>query len=97
MTDIAQLTKVLRRPLVTEKSLRLQEQGRYTFEVDPMANKGIVKQAVERLFGVDVVQVNIIRVKGKRKRFGPRWMQKPGYKKAIVTLKPGQKIPILEG
>lgn len=97
MTDIAQLTKVLRRPLITEKSLRLQEQGRYCFEVDPQANKGLVKQAVERLFSVDVVQVNIIRMKGKRKRFGPRWVQKPGYKKAIVTLKPGQKIPILEG
>ncbi|MCS7207726.1 MAG: 50S ribosomal protein L23 [Dehalococcoidia bacterium] len=97
MTDIAQLTNVLRRPLITEKSYRLQEQGRYSFEVDPRANKGLIKQAVERLFGVDVVRVNVMWVKGKRKRLGPRWVQKPGYKKAIVTLKPGQKIPILEG
>lgn len=97
MTDIVDLTKILVRPLVTEKSARLQEDGTYTFEVPLTASKGIVKQAVERLFKVDVVRVNTSRVKGKRKRFGMRMTQRKDWKKAIVILKSGQRIPIVEG
>ncbi|MBI4337281.1 MAG: 50S ribosomal protein L23 [Chloroflexi bacterium] len=97
MTDLQDLTKVLVRPLVTEKSTRLQETGSYTFEVALHTNKGIVKQAVERVFNVDVINVNVLMVRGRRRRFGPRWVRSPDWKKAIVTLKPGQKITIFEG
>ncbi len=90
--------EVLRRPLITEKSTNLQEgQGMYVFEVDPRANKAQVKAAVEKSFNVKVVAVNVARVKGKRKRFGPKLVQRPSWKKAVVSLKAGDRIQIFEG
>ncbi|MDR5693961.1 MAG: 50S ribosomal protein L23 [Armatimonadota bacterium] len=86
--------EVIRRPIVTEKSMRLMQMGKYTFEVDPRANKGMIKEAVKRLFGVDVVKVNTITIPGVTKRRGQHYYRLPGMKKAIVTLKPGQKIEI---
>ncbi len=93
--------QVLKRPLITEKSNELREQsGKYTFEVDPKANKIQIKQAVQRRFNVDVLNVSTIRVKGKRKtqmtRKGYFQGQRPLRKKAIVTLKPGQSIDIFD-
>ncbi|MBF8267596.1 MAG: ribosomal protein [Dehalococcoidia bacterium] len=90
--------EVLRRPLITEKSTILQEEhNRYTFEVDPRANKAQVKMAVEKSFSVQVIGVNMVRVKGKRKRFGGKIVQEPSWKKAVVSLKQGDKIQVFEG
>lgn len=89
--------QILIRPVITEKSTRLQEEGRYVFEVPLSATKTQIKEAVEKAFGVKVVEVNTVIVKGKRKRWGPRLVQRPTRKKAVVTLQPGQKIPVFEG
>ena len=92
-----QVFDIIRRPVVTEKSTLLQEQGRYTFEVATSATKLQIKQAVEEAFNVEVVRVNTMNVRGKRKRFGPRLAARPGWKKAIVQLAPGDTITIFEG
>jgi large subunit ribosomal protein L23 len=92
-----QLFEVLRRPLVTEKNTALQAQGKYVFEVDRDANKEQVKQAVEKAFKVTVTAVNIMKVRGKEHRVGRRVVAGTPWKKAIVSLKPGDKIQIFEG
>ena len=94
---MAQVFDILRRPVVTEKSTLLQEEGRYTFEVRPNATKHQIKQAVEEAFNVEVLRVNTMNVLGKRKRFGPRLVARPSWKKAIVLLAPGNTITIFEG
>jgi large subunit ribosomal protein L23 len=88
---------ILRRPIITEKSTNLQEQGRYSFEVAPKASKLQIKRAVEEAFSVKVLGVNTMSVKGKRKRFGPRPSTRRSWKKAVVTLAPGNSITIFEG
>ncbi len=92
-----QVFDILRRPVITEKSTILQEEGRYTFEVAQNATKHQIKEAVEEAFNVDVLQVNTMHVRGKRKRFGPRIAQGRSWKKAIVLLSPGDTITIFEG
>jgi|TARA_Y100000294_G_C8239036_1_gene209989 large subunit ribosomal protein L23 len=89
--------KVLIKPTVTEKSTLLQESGKYTFQVALKANKVEVKQAVETNFDVTVMDVNITKLHGKRKRYGPRPAKQPDVKKAVVTLKPGDRINFIEG
>ena len=88
---------ILRRPIITEKSTNLQERGQYSFEVAPSASKLQIKRAVEEAFSVRVLGVNTMNVKGKRKRFGPRQTTKRSWKKALVTLSPGDSITIFEG
>jgi large subunit ribosomal protein L23 len=92
-----ELLEVLRRPVISEKNTLLQEEGKYTFEVAERANKYQVKQAVEKVFKVKVKQVNVITVHGKPKRMRGREIRAPSWKKAIVTLEPGEKIEIFEG
>jgi len=92
-----QLYEVLRRPLITEKNTGLQASNKYVFEIAKEANKPLVKQAVEKAFKVTVSDVNIVSVSGKKKRYGARIVAKPSWKKAIVTLKEGDKIQIFEG
>ncbi len=92
-----QLYEVLRRPLITEKNTGLQASNKYVFEVATGANKPLVKAAVEKVFKVTVSDVNIVSVYGKKKRYGARMVAKPSWKKAIVTLKEGDKIQIFEG
>jgi len=92
-----QLFDVLRRPLVTEKNTGLQEQGKYSFEVAKEANKLAVKQAVEKAFKVTVLSVNVSTVRGRERRGGRRVVAGSPWKKAVVTLKPGDKIQIFEG
>ncbi len=92
-----QLYEVLRRPLVTEKGTVLQAMGKYAFEIANEANKVQVKQAVEKAFKVTVTGVNIMTVRGREKRVGRRMIVKSPWKKALVTLKPGDKIQIFEG
>ncbi len=89
--------QVLLKPTITEKSTLLQESGRYTFEVALDANKGLVKEAVEKNFNVTVTDVNITMLRGKRKRYGPRLKKMPDTKKAVVTLRPGDRINLIEG
>ncbi len=91
------LYEILRRPLITEKYTVLQIQGKYAFEVDGKANKPQVKQAVEKAFKVEVTAVNMMIVPGKRRRLGRRQLPAHHWKKAIVTLKPGDKIELFEG
>lgn len=88
---------ILRRPIITEKSTLMQDEGRYAFEVSRRANKLQVKRAVETAFGVTVVKVNTMNVRGKRKRYGPRTSAQKSWKKALVTLAPGDNITIFEG
>ncbi len=90
--------EVLRRPIRTEKSDNLQEMSKYMFEVDRRATKIMVKQAVEAAFNVSVVDVNIINVPARMGRYGRRQViSKSAWKKAIVTLAPGDKITFFEG
>jgi large subunit ribosomal protein L23 len=89
--------EVLIRPTITEKSTLLQESGRYTFQVMPRANKVQIKEAVEKNFNVTVLDVNITKQRGKQKRYGPRFKKMPDIKKAVVTLKPGDRINLIEG
>ena len=91
------LYEVLRRPLITEKNTVLQAQGKYAFEVAGEANKPQIKQAVEKAFKVKVTAVNVMTVPGKERRIGRRQVLTQSWKKAIVTLKPGDRIEIFEG
>ncbi len=91
------LYEVLRRPLITEKNTMLQAQGKYAFEIAREANKPQIKQAVETAFKVKVLAVNVMTVPGKTRRVGRRQVLTQSWKKAIVTLKPGDKIELFEG
>lgn len=89
--------EVLRRPVITEKSMTQAEDGLYTFEVDRRANKKQVKEAVEKAFDVTVEKVAIINVQGKKRRWGRKVVETSGWKKALVTLREGDRIQIFEG
>ena len=90
--------KVIRRPLITEKSTIQKElYNQLAFEVDRRANKIEIKKAVERIFKVQVEDVRTMNYLGKRKRLGRTMGRRRHWKKAIVTLKPGQKIEFFEG
>ena len=90
------LYEILRRPLITEKNAALQAEGKYAFEVAGVANKILIKQAVEKAFKVKVTAVNVMTVPGKERRVGRRVVQTPSWKKAIVTLQTGDKIEFFE-
>ncbi|HYH10006.1 MAG TPA: 50S ribosomal protein L23 [Thermoanaerobaculia bacterium] len=86
--------QVIRRPLVTEKSTILREEGNVlAFEVDPNANKIQVKSAVEELFKVKVEEVRLFNVRGKMKRMGRYVGKRRDWRKAYVRLKAGEKAP----
>jgi large subunit ribosomal protein L23 len=90
--------KIIRRPLITEKSTRQKDESRqYIFEVHRDANKIEIQSAVERLFKVKVLQVRTSNVLGKVKRLGRRYGKRPDWKKAIITLKEGDRIDFFEG
>jgi large subunit ribosomal protein L23 len=89
---------VIRRPIITEKSSSLKEAGnQYVFEVQRDANKIEIKRAVEKLFKVKVVSVQVALMQGKERRVGRFSGKKPDWKKAIVKLSPKDKITIFEG
>lgn len=83
---------VIKRPIITEKTTRLKQYGIYVFEVDINATKPMIKQAVEKLFNVDVVDVKTMVMKGKLRRYGRYEGYQPDWKKAMVKLKKGQTI-----
>jgi large subunit ribosomal protein L23 len=90
--------EVLKRPLITEKTTIAMESGDYSFEVDMRANKHLVKDAVETAFNVTVNDVRIAVMPSKTARRGRRVsIRCPKWKKAVVTLKPGDHIPLVEG
>lgn len=83
---------VLKRPVISEKSVGLVEENKYSFWVDTAANKIEIKAAVEKMFKVKVVEVRTMNVLGKMKRVGKSQGKKADRKKAIVTLKAGERI-----
>ena len=90
--------KIVKKPLVTEKgTVMLSEGNRVTFKVHLDANKIEIREAVQKIFSVTVLQVNTQVVRGKRKRFGKAMGQTRSWKKAMVQLKEGDKIEIFEG
>jgi len=92
---IGEAWKILRTPQVTEKATELAKQNQYVFKVYARANKTEIKKTIEDLYGVDVLDVKIIRVPAKRRRLGRIRGWRKGYKKAIVKIKEGQKIEIM--
>ncbi len=89
--------QILIAPVVSEKSYSLIEASKYSFKVHPRAHKTQIRQAVEELFDVKVLSVNVIKVQPKPKRRGVSRGTKPGWKKAIVQLREGDRIEIFEG
>ena len=90
--------QVIKRPLITEKSMRgNEEHNTVVFQVDCKANKLMIKQAVEALFQVKVLEVNTLNVRGKKKRVRMREGRRPDWKKAYVTLREGDTITFFEG
>ncbi|MEW6443700.1 MAG: 50S ribosomal protein L23 [bacterium] len=92
------LYQVIRRPIITEKSTSLKEESnKVSFEVHPEANKREIKAAIERIFKVHVVGVRTFNQTGKQKRVGRHRGYRSDWKKAIVTLKPEDRIEFFEG
>jgi large subunit ribosomal protein L23 len=90
-------TKVVIRPIVTEKSEKMKaENNQYTFEVARRCNKSTVKKAVEQLFNIKVEKVRVMNYEGKPKRMGVFAGKRANWRKAIVTLKKGERIESLE-
>lgn len=89
--------EVLRRPVITEKSNILSDEGKYVFEVAADANKLQIREAVEFIFDVGVVKVNTMVMPAKRGRRGRKWyMRSRQWKKAVVTLEPGDSINLFD-
>ena len=89
---------VLKKPLITEKSNVMKEElNQIAFAVDPRANKIEIKEAVQKIFNVHVLKVRTFNLLGKRKRLGRSEGKKSDWKKAIVTLKEGERIDFFEG
>lgn len=85
---------LIKKPWVTEKATDLQPAGKYVFFVEPWATKPEVKKAIKELYRVDAARVAIVNNPGKNKKYRNVLSHRSGYKKAIVTLKPGQKIDL---
>jgi len=93
----AQAYQVLVRPLITEKAAELGALNKYIFAVDPSMNKIEVKKAIRKIYEVDPVRINILNFSGKKVRYGRIQGKTKSWKKAVVTLKPGDKIEVYEG
>ncbi|MGI6574327.1 MAG: 50S ribosomal protein L23 [bacterium] len=91
------LRDIIKKPLITEKATHLFEKDKYSFKVDSKANKTEIKRAVEEIFKVKVKKVQTMKVPGKPKRMGRHLGRTAPWKKAIVTLEKGQRIPFFEG
>ena len=97
MSRIYNPRDILLRPVVSEKSYGLLDEGKYTFIVAPAANKTQIKMAVEEVFRVKVTGVNTLNRQGKRRRTRRGWGKRPDTKRAIVTLAEGDRIDIFGG
>jgi len=87
--------EAIKQPHISEKASYLAEINQYTFEVSPNYNKNEIKNAIEGIYGVDVLSVNIIKIPSKKRRLGKTEGFRKAFKKAIVRIKEGQKIEIL--
>jgi large subunit ribosomal protein L23 len=97
MSKIADPRDVLLKPVISEKSYRLADDGKYTFLVAPEANKTQIRQAVEQVFRVKVTGVNTVNRPGKRRRTRYGWGKRADTKRAIVTLAAGERIDVFGG
>ncbi len=97
MSKIANARDVLLRPVISEKSYRLVDDGKYTFLVAPDANKTQIRQAVEEIFHVKVTGVNTVNRPGKRRRTRFGWGRRANTKRAIVSLAAGERIDVFGG
>ncbi len=89
---------IIRRPIVTEKSSLMKDEGnQYVFEVATSANKIEIAKAVEQLFKVKVMSVRVMNMEGKKRRLGKSSGKRPDWRKAIVKLSPKDKISFFEG
>ena len=86
----------IRRPIFTEKTTNLAEKAKYTLEVMPGTNKVEIKKAIEEIFNVNVVSVNIVNVRRKSRKVGKYSGFRPAVRKAIVTLEAGQTLDVFE-
>ena len=90
---MAEIKQILRRPVITEKTTILRESNQYVIEVDPSASKGMIRQAIESRFKVNVLKVRTVTVGGKfRRKYGPIGGYQSDWKKAIIRIKAGQQI-----
>jgi len=89
-------TSILLRPIITEKATDQEARGVYIFEVNQKANKISIKKVIEQVYGVKPLRVNIIRVRGKRVRYGRSTGKTKAWKKALVFLKKGDKIEFIK-
>ena len=83
---------VIRYPHITEKTTTLSQFNKYVFKVDMLASKNVIKAAISKIFNVKVKDVNTVKMKGKIKKFKGKLGKRVDFKKAIVTLEPGQQI-----
>jgi large subunit ribosomal protein L23 len=97
MTDLTDPRDILLAPVISEKSYGLLDDNKYTFVVSPDANKTQIKIAVEKVFGVKVTGVNTLNRQGKRKRTRAGYGHRPDSKRAVVTLREGDRIEIFGG
>jgi large subunit ribosomal protein L23 len=97
VSKIASARDVLLRPVISEKSYRLVDDGKYTFLVAPDANKTQIRQAVEEIFHVRVTGVNTVNRPGKRRRTRFGWGRRAATKRAIVSLAAGDRIDVFGG
>ena len=89
---------LIKRPLITEKTnIQKDVSNQVTFEVDRRANRVEIKKAIEKIFKVNVISVRTMQVKGKRKQRGRIIGKRRDWKKAVVTLRPGERIEFFEG
>ncbi len=87
---------IILRPVLSEKSTDLSEESKYVFQVANNANKHVIKKAIKEIFNVNPVKINVIRVRGKRRRVRYQYGYTPSWKKAIVTIAKGEKIELFE-
>ena len=85
----------VKNPIISEKSTQLSALGKYVFLVNKNATKPEVKKVIEGVYKVNITDVHIVNVKSKKKRLGQSIGVRPGYKKAMITLKAGQKLDVL--
>jgi large subunit ribosomal protein L23 len=97
VSKISSPRDILLRPVISEKSYRLADDGKYTFIVAPHANRTQIRQAVEEVFNVHVTSVNTLNRPGKRRRTRYGWGKRPDTKRAIVSLAEGDRIDVFGG
>jgi large subunit ribosomal protein L23 len=96
-TGNIKFSRLIIKPLVTEKAAVAQSQNKYSFMVNRRAGKLDVKRAIKEIFGVEPIAVNIMNIEGKIRRFGRATGRRSDYKKAVITLPKGKSISVHEG